>query len=159
MTKQRRTRPGEALRFLQEHLARPLESFDDECVLWPYSRGGGHSLVGDYGKLVIGGRKVYWHRAVCQAFHGMSDLQAAHSCGVPLCGNPRHIRWCTNRENSHDRRIHGTAGRKLTVEDVRAIKAELHAGERTHAEIAEQYPVGTSMIGNISSGLGWAWVD
>lgn len=101
------------------------------------------------------------HRYVCRAAHGNPDgaEEAAHSCGVRLCCNKRHLVWKTHQDNLEDRRGHGTLplGEKayqarLTEGQVRAIKAD---NFYTQAALAEAYGVAPGTIQAIKDGRSW----
>lgn len=77
----------------------------DECIDWPFGK-----CVG-YGSIRINGRTEYTHRFICLRAHGnppSENMEAAHGCGNSSCCNPRHLRWATVKQNSADKRIHGT---------------------------------------------------
>ncbi len=115
---------GATERFLREHITHRSA----ECLLWPYglTRSG-------YGLATVGGRQLHASRWMCILAHGeppSPEHEAAHSCGVPSCVNPVHIRWDTGAGNQADRILHGTDNRgvrngktSLTDDDVRAIRA------------------------------------
>ena len=83
-----------------------LVSIDtDECVLWP------HHLTHDgYGRVYHDGRHRYVNVLACERAHGPNPggLDAAHSCGVRRCLNPRHLAWKDRKTNMHDQLAHGT---------------------------------------------------
>jgi hypothetical protein len=78
---------------------------DDECWVWPRSvrqSKGVHQIVGNYGRMGIGGnRSDYAHRVSYQIHHGEipSDLHVLHSCDNPPCVNPAHLRLGTQSDN------------------------------------------------------------
>jgi len=131
----------------------------DECLIWPFSR----FPVG-YGKVGIANKVMAAHRVMCAAAHGApptADHQAAHSCGNGYggCIHPKHLRWATPLENSHDKFIHGTviAGHRhyasaLTPEDVsRARSADLSRwGDLS--KLARSIGVSTSTIIRLRAG-------
>lgn len=96
---------GQGQKWLQEHVGHD----GDECLIWPF----GKSDTG-YGTLNVDGVVGGTHRFMCKMAHGeppSPDLQAAHSCGVRACVNPKHLRWATQAENEADKIIHGTDNR------------------------------------------------
>lgn len=104
-----------------------LVSDTDECVIWPFS-----SNNNGYGTFAVGHKKWLAHRYVCFQSHGKPEsecLEAAHSCGVRKCCNPRHVRWATAAENEQDKLDHGTTTRgerhgqsRLTEDQVLEIR-------------------------------------
>lgn len=124
------------------------------------------------------GRSLFAHKAVALAFHGPrpSGHQVAHSDGNKTHNTPENVRWATPKENSDDKRRHGTmaigdrSGRrkhpekygrgenhnraKLTEQQARAIR---QSRERT-SSLAKQFGVCNSTIEKIRSGLLWAWL-
>lgn len=134
----------------------------DECIIWPYLGSVAHG----YGQLFLNGRTVKAHRFVCEIAHGKcpSDKRhAAHSCGVRLCVNPKHLRWATPKENAKDKESHGTVLRgedapwsKLSQSDVLEIRNL--SGSIPNKKIAEIYNVSISAIASIISGRNWAHI-
>lgn len=148
-----RTPNGAAAKFISEALA----SDTDDCVLWPFSFSSG-----GYGSYYKDGKSTTAHRVVCEEAHGVSSLDAAHNCGNRRCVNPRHLRWATAKSNHADKVLHGTAQRgeahpnaKLTDEQVATIRAIEH---QTLSQIANQFGVAKSTVGQIRSGRGWSHV-
>lgn len=126
----------------------------DECVLWDRGRAG------KYGAIRSG---VRCHRRVCEWYHGepAAGMHAAHSCGHPLCVNPRHLRWATAAENIADKAKHGTNLKgerhnmaKLTVATVR----EVRVAKGSLAGIAKQFGMSKSQVHRIHTGESWGHV-
>lgn len=132
----------------------------DDCTLWPLGASMG------YGSVYVDGRIRDTHRVVCEWTHGdppEGAIHAAHRCGVPLCINPRHIRWATPKENAADRLIHGTHNRGtrcgsniLTEDQVRCIRSTTGLSQRL---IAEQYGVSEGTVRSIIIRRNWAWLQ
>jgi hypothetical protein len=130
----------------------------DECLIWPFSfTSRGYPAFG------VGRKQIGAHRYVCQLAHGLppEGSQAAHSCGVPACVNPKHLRWATASENQADKLLHGTlaygqsnAASKLTLEDVQEIKAAI--GTAPQKVLAERYGVSQAAITFIATGRNWS---
>lgn len=131
----------------------------DDCLIWPYGRRGytGYASMGSQGV----------HRLVCERVHGpppSSSHQAAHSCGVRNCVNPRHIRWASKKENFADELMHGTRIRgtkswnaKLTEDDVREIRRlRLYLSE---PQIAAMFNVTRPTVASIMQRRTWAWLS
>jgi hypothetical protein len=138
------------------------ETDSDECLLWPFK-----SVYRDgYGSMKINGVMVRAHRFMCELAHGAppsAKHEAAHSCNVRLCCNPRHLRWATTTENAADKKIHGTdpSGErhglsKLRADQIREIR-RLRGTTRV-VDIASLYGVSASTIYLIFSGERWTSV-
>lgn len=81
-----------------------VETVTDECVLWP------HHLTHDgYGRIYHEGRHRYVNVLACTWAHGPNPggMEAAHSCAVRNCINPRHLSWKTHQENMVDMVVDG----------------------------------------------------
>lgn len=140
-----------------DFLAKALASETDQCVLWPFGKRG------SYGK----SNRQGTHRIVCTKAHGCAPStkhEAAHSCGVPECVNPRHLRWALPKENCADRLLHGThvlgekcGTSKLTEVQVRDIRRL--AGVVTGAELSRRFGVGQMQISRIVRRQQWGWLD
>ena len=128
----------------------------DSCLLWPFSvqsRG--------YPKYWDGKAAHLANREICRRAHGDSPTdvhEAAHSCGVRLCCNKRHLSWKTHADNLEDRRHHGTLpmgegawNAKLNETHVRAIRAS----KLSQAKIAEAYGCHPGTIQAIVEGRSW----
>lgn len=70
------------------------------CWLWQ-----GPTQVDGYGRLTCRGSWPRVHRIVCFLFHGPPPKlapNAIHSCDRPLCCNPKHLRWGSQKDNYAD---------------------------------------------------------
>lgn len=74
------------------------------CWLWLRSQ-----LPTGYGRLRYHGRIEYAHRVAFQEWHGSipEGLHVLHSCDVPACCNPDHLRAGTPKDNAIDRETRG----------------------------------------------------
>lgn len=143
---------GSSEAFLRAH----VQHASDECLLWPF-----RPTASGYGLAVVGGVQKRASRWMCVLAHGEPEtesLHAAHSCGVPLCVNPKHLRWATPAENSADRNIHGTHNRgerngktSLTPADVQEIR---NAPPKL-AELMDRYGVSKGCLSKIRAGTRW----
>lgn len=98
-----RTERGALPRFIDEAIAYK----GDDHLLWPF----GSSDKDYYPVILIDGKNQQVNRLICERVNGAppSDIhQAAHSCGINRCCNPRHIYWATPKENMDDTIEHGT---------------------------------------------------
>lgn len=61
-------------------------------------------------RVTLGGRRIWVHRAVAMAFHGMpvSVAEVRHLDGNPANNVPENLAWGTRSENNYDKRRHGT---------------------------------------------------
>lgn len=128
----------------------------NDCLLWPYGQSHGYGQVSNP-------KKALAHTLVCELAHGArppDKTDAAHSCGVPLCCNPRHLRWATRKENHadmirHDTRRRGVnhGGAKLSPEQVQAIRS---AVGRTQKAIAAEHGISQQTVSNIKTGKIWS---
>lgn len=128
----------------------------DDCVLWPYGRGGYKSR---YGIMHVRCRKVYVHRAVLMVTAGPRPTdkhEAAHNCGNGLCCNPRHIRWATSSENKIDKIKHGTYGWKLDESDVISIYYLATKTDMSVREIAIEFGINRTTVHDIKTKASWA---
>lgn len=134
----------------------------DECVIFPF----GLDAHG-YGQSSENGKKAKVHRVVCERTHGMPpspNAEAAHSCGVRACANPRHLRWATRAENEADKITHGTLtiGErhgmvKLTEGEVLEIRRRSEAGE-TQQKLGVEFGVSKTTIGKIVRRERWSYL-
>lgn len=155
------TSPNEARDFL---LTTVLCYEGDECLVWPYAKGGF-----GYGHIQFDGRHRHAHTVVCELAHGPAPSpihEAAHSCGNGhlACVTKKHIRWATPAENAADRIEHGTVPKgpkvtsaKVTEDDVRSIRAL--KGSARLVDIAARFGISKSAVSLIHSRKNWAWVD
>ncbi len=104
---------------------------------------------------------------ICTLAHGPKpgpEHECCHAAGIGCsrwCVNPRHLRWGTRGENAADRVLDGrpSLGRpKLTAEQVDAIRARIAAGQR-QVDVAGEFGVHPSTVGNIASGRTWGNAD
>jgi hypothetical protein len=133
------TQQGVPLKWLQDHMLAPAT---DGCTAWPFAK------VAGYGSVRVAGKSELVHRFVCQSAHGEPPSprhEAAHSCGNPICCNPRHLRWATPKENCSDKKLHGTqpvgervGGSRLTEADVIEMRRLRRKGV-TYQSIADKF--------------------
>ncbi len=131
----------------------------DECWLWT-----GYVDKG-YGRCFDGRRMVGAHELAVTYTTGerrLPELDTCHSCHVPLCCNPRHLRFDTRQSNVDDaiRAGRHTRGERnghsrLTEDDVIAIRRRTAAGA-IGSDLARQYGVSGASISFIIHGQRWA---
>lgn len=140
---------------------------DQSCWLWKGSKDPkGYGRIGR----VIDGRTVHAmaHRTALLMI-GVeipAGAHVLHSCDVPSCCNPGHLRAGTNRENMIDRSLrrrhtwaHGerNAKSKLTVSQVRSIRLAALAGV-TYQSIASYMGVCIGTVQKVVWRRYWAHV-
>jgi len=130
------------------------------CWLWdgPIDRFG-------YGRFRLGKRKIRTHRLSYELHNGPipPDRYVLHSCDIPCCTNPDHLRLGSLIDNVADKVLRNRQARgtmypwaKLTDEDVLCIRAA--KGHRTHREMAAAYGVSKAVITNILNGRKWTYL-
>lgn len=125
----------------------------DECVKWPFAE------VRGYGAFRHGGKRHVAHRFMCELVNGPPPTpthQAAHTCGKGHegCINPRHLVWKTARENSLDRRCHGTAvlngdGPRGRLTDAQWNEIRALRGQETQETTAKRYGISMRHVRHI----------
>jgi hypothetical protein len=133
-----------------------------DCLLWPYSVDvEGYPKGRRHGAVFLG------NRLMCELAHGPPPSPkhlAVHSCDVPTCVNPAHLRWATQKENMNDKVVRGRSLRgerhwavKLTTAIAIECKRRLLAGEGC-ATIARDVGVDPSAIRLMKKGRNWGWL-
>ena len=134
-----------------EHLRQLISSNTDDCVLWDRGRAGRYGAIRG---------NVRAHRLACSWAHGAPPVgsHAAHSCGAPLCVNPRHLRWASPAENIADKAAHGTNLKgerhnmaKLTSDQASAV----HSAAGSLSTIAATFGISKSQAHRIRTGENW----
>ncbi len=129
------------------------------CFLWV----GGLDSNG-YAPFTVFGVKTRAHRFSYEAFVGPipDGMHILHSCDVPCCVNPAHLRAGTHQDNMRDmqergRHVRGEkmANTHLTDDDVRSIRSS----SATCKALAQRYGVGQMTISEIKRHLRWRHVS
>lgn len=138
------------------------------CHLWGAGRNArsSGSRIG-YGLFNIGAQTIYAHRYAWERIHGPipDGLFILHHCDNSLCVRTDpderfpdgHLFLGTPKDNVADMDRKGRRNRaphKLTVEAVRALRAEIAAGTQKPI-LARKYGISVSMVYNIRNGTGW----
>lgn len=131
----------------------------DACWLWRLS-----TIGWGYGQVWIGDTRWYTHRYVVSLAEPLDpDLQVLHSCDVPACCNPRHLRQGTIAENAADRSARNRVARgdrlpqtRLTPSLVLEIRDRIDL--EPIAQIARAYDVGATTVRAIRDRRTWAHV-
>ena len=149
---------GTAIRFVE----RATKCYTDGCLLWPYALDhDGYGVVWDPSVSRIRRAAVM----VCKVRNGPQPqgTQCAHSCGLPRCVNPKHLRWATYSENANDRWRHGTMryggggnhhNTKLSPDQV----LEIYLSGEAPEDMAQRHQVSVSTVRAIRRGERWAWL-
>lgn len=146
---------GSSESFLRQHVGHR----GDQCLLWPY-----RTVPTGYGLAVIGGVQKRASRWMCVLAHGNPPTphhEAAHSCGVARCVNPRHLRWATPKENCADKEIHGTDNKGERSGKTDLTEAEVLAIRRAPPDLkalVQRYGVSKGCISKIRSGQRWSHI-
>ena len=150
---------SEQLRFWQKVRI----GWPNDCWLWQ----AGTDADG-YGKFGVAGRTIRAHRYALLAAHDMMDdpRQVLHSCDVPACCNPAHMRLGTHGDNMADRGRRGRTARlkgsdngqaKLTENQAQQIK-RLLAAKVKQREIAAAFGISQPSVSQINTGRYWGHV-
>ncbi len=132
----------------------------DDCWLW---RAG---LRGDgYGAFGLGrGKQVSAHRYSYELHNGQipDGMVVMHSCDVPTCVNPDHLRLGTQADNQADsvrkgRRYPGSQNHqaKLTESEVMEIRYSARMSGVTQRALAKRYNVSPALISHIVASRSW----
>lgn len=146
------------------------EAETDECITFKYrSNADGYSQV-----RLPSQKSVYAHRfSYCWSNainpEEINGLCVMHSCDNPICVNPKHLSQGTWADNNKDRADKGrtvvsTLRRKLTKEDVEAIKKRYDPLKKRDAvnginALSRDYKVDTNVIYKALSGCYDDWSE
>lgn len=147
-------------RSVQDRLAARSRPAENGCIVWI---GPAHDAMG-YGRIRIGRRMVYIHRAAWEAARGPVPDGAVvrHTCDNPPCINVDHLTLGTQAENVADMFTRGRVDRhgernnsaRLTTTQVAQIRARRTGGE-TQRALAREFGVSESQISNIIRNRHW----
>ena len=101
----------------------------------------------------------YVHELVALAFLGERPAGAyiCHGDGNPKNNAVDNLRYDSQSENNRDKLRYGGTMRKLTAEDVQAIREAFGNGENRR-DLARRYGVSGTMIGYIVNGRCFKWL-
>ena len=149
-------------------MPRPFNMTDAEMKAWletQYDLNENGCWVWKGSKIIYGYGQVRWRGAgkrVHRLYWVLSGreipdgLELCHGLGCSkACYNPNHLRADTARNNQLDRRLDGTAGWKLTREQVLEIRSRI---DMNCTELAREYEVSCSQISLIKAGKTWNWL-
>ena len=147
----------------------------DQERFWSYvdkSRGPGEPWmwVGQrdpdgYGSISINGKKHRAHRVSYYLEYGELPEVVMHMHDIRANVNPAHLKGGTQLENIRDRDRKGRQAKgqrngraKLTPGHVRTIRKRYEGGGVSYRQLAEEYGVDHSTIGQIIRGETWTHV-
>lgn len=114
------------------------------CWLWE-----GPINVYKYGRFHVprgGGLKMLAHRVSFEAFvEPPGDLVVMHTCDVPACCNPDHLRSGTARENVDDR-VKKSRCRWTLPAQHHARAVEMYASGMYASDVAKEFGVSTNTV-------------
>jgi hypothetical protein len=130
------------------------------CWLW---QGGIHNGYGNF--VPVGGKSGLAHRTSYRLFKGIipDGLLVLHSCNIPACVNPDHLRVGTNADNAIDKMIYNRCNprkgsdchySKLTNEKIFKIR-NLRDQGLSYKKISELFGVTFGCIAHIINRKSW----
>lgn len=145
---------------MEEYISRILNKVEqgDGCWLWK-----GCIAKNGYGQVRIKNKTYNAHRvSYCVhnkcSYDDIGGLDIRHSCHNRTCVNPSHLSTGTRKENMNDmvlaerqRKGMSVSTSKLSDEQVRSI----YASALSHINLAKQYNVSISTIGDIKYKRTW----
>lgn len=126
----------------------------DGCWLWTAS-----VKPNGYGHFCVGGKDYMSHRWSYELAHGPipKGMHVLHSCDVPACVNPIHLRLGTHAENMRESASKLRTGMaKLNPDQVREIRRLI--GTMQLKQIAAKFNINASIIWKIREGRLWTHV-
>lgn len=126
------------------------------CWMWLQSLGShgyGNATLGRERRVETAPRVAY------RAFKGPITPGAVvqHSCDSKWCVNPDHLSLGTHATNALDKQVKGRAAKKLSPDDVRAIRALSGLGVR-QIDIARRFAIDRALVAAIFRNKIWRHV-
>lgn len=115
------------------------------CWLWTgYVNGWG------YGKFNVRGRIEFAHRVAYREAKGeiLDGYLVLHSCDLPSCVNPDHLRIGTDVDNADDKARRRRAPTKLSDQEVLAIRS----ARGRYRDIATKFNISPAWVCRIKAG-------
>ena len=137
------------------------------CIEWTsYKNKDG------YGSFWFDGRMVAAHRVAYAMANGMKLVPSGrfagrpvicHRCDNPSCVNPNHLFLGTDADNARDRNAKGRGhiggAPKISGGTVAEIRLAYASGDKSQRELAQEFGLSQSQIGNIVRRSQWRHVD
>lgn len=138
---------------------------DGDCLIWT-----GCVMASGYGRISVGNRTMYAHRAALLAHRGSlpAGELVLHSCDRPPCVNPDHLRPGSPSDNMTDKVgrgrlvlpgtfIHGEGNgqARLTWALVREMRARYARGELTKTSAGREYGISRQSATDVLLGRTW----
>lgn len=122
-----------------------------------------------YGVLMLGDATYLAHRVALGVHRAPPTLKALHHCDNPPCVARAHLYPGSPADNTRgiaerggfEAHAHVGSGHplaKLTEDGARAIWERIQTGEESYRAIAEDFPVGSGLVGCIARGEAWTHV-
>lgn len=160
-------RKGEPVRFLPGHgSALTAASFwarvdksagigpNGDCWEWRGAKANyGYGIVEVRGKRV----RAHRHALIASGTNVPDDAIVMHSCDNPCCVRPSHLKVDTQLANMTDAAVKLRVAKRLTPDQVRAIRS-LRAAGQTQAAVAHLHGVHKSTVKDIDAGRIWKHV-
>lgn len=135
------------------------------CWIWTGTKVNKNDLRGE---VLVNGKWVYAHRYSYMISHGPipPGLQVLHTCDVPACVRPHHLKVGTIAQNRADMFLKGRSlygernpSHKLKESEVRTIRIAVRKGV-PHKVLGKMYGCHSTNIGLIARGQRWrhVWV-
>jgi hypothetical protein len=135
-------------------------NYENDCWIWTASTN-----KDGYGNFSIKGKNYIAHRITYQCYNGPildNNLLIRHSCDVPGCVSPYHLKTGTDYDNKHDainrgRHAYGEkhGGAILTEDNVKDILNYLWEGNISCAKLGKIYNISYTTIYDIIKGKTW----
>lgn len=137
----------------------------DKCWEW---LGSLNKPKNGYGCFNVKRKPVYAHRYSYTLHYGPipDGLLVLHRCDNPKCVRPDHLFLGTHQANLDDAKAkqrmphsHKHWNTKLTVDQVRSIRAEYDSGNRAAHAIAAKFGISPTQAFNIGTRRRWTYLD
>lgn len=133
----------------------------NDCWIWLYGTNSS-----GYGQFRIENSMYLAHRISYLIYKGNygDEDKILHTCHIPRCINPRHLKIGTQQENMDDMVKAGRSPNKrgsnngrtlLTEDDVREIRSLYDTTPMTHKQLANKYGLSSATIDSIVNRRTW----